>query len=187
MILSKGVHLVFDQSAFPLQQAVYFDTPDKRMVFAIPRDGKTYVGTTDTFYDASRATIKITTEDRAYIMDAIHYMFPDLQIAEKDIESGWAGIRPLIHEEGKNPSEISRKDEIWQSDTGLITIAGGKLTGYRKMAETVVGMVVKNWLQQTTNNLVHVSPSISRFLVEMLVVLRSYNNFYMPRISKRNV
>lgn len=143
LILSKGVHLVFDQSAFPLQQAVYFDTPDKRMVFAIPRDGKTYVGTTDTFYDSSRATIKITTEDRAYIMGAIHYMFPDLQIAEKDIESGWAGIRPLIHEDGKNPSEISRKDEIWQSDTGLITIAGGKLTGYRKMAETVVGIVVE--------------------------------------------
>ncbi|MEK5036568.1 glycerol-3-phosphate dehydrogenase/oxidase [Sporosarcina sp. FSL K6-3457] len=143
LILSKGVHLVFDQSVFPLQQAVYFDTPDKRMVFAIPRDGKTYVGTTDTFYDASRATIKITTEDRAYIMGSIHYMFPDLQIAEKDIESGWAGIRPLIHEDGKNPSEISRKDEIWQSDSGLITIAGGKLTGYRKMAETVVGMVVE--------------------------------------------
>ena len=143
LILSKGVHLVFDQSAFPLQQAVYFDTPDKRMVFAIPRDGKTYVGTTDTFYDASRATIKITTEDRAYIMGAIHYMFPDLKITEKDIESGWAGIRPLIHEDGKSPSEISRKDEIWQSDSGLITIAGGKLTGYRKMAETVVGMVVE--------------------------------------------
>ncbi|MFJ7935232.1 glycerol-3-phosphate dehydrogenase/oxidase [Sporosarcina sp. NPDC096371] len=143
LILSKGVHLVFDQSAFPLQQAVYFDTPDKRMVFAIPRDGKTYVGTTDTFYDASRATIKITTEDRSYIMGAIRYMFPDLQITEKDIESGWAGIRPLIHEDGKNPSEISRKDEIWESHTGLITIAGGKLTGYRKMAETVVGMVVE--------------------------------------------
>ena len=150
LILSKGVHLVFDQSTFPLQQAVYFDTPDKRMVFAIPRDGKTYVGTTDTFYDASRATIKITTEDRAYIMGAIHYMFPDLKIAEKDIESGWAGIRPLIHEDGKNPSEISRKDEIWQSDSGLITIAGGKLTGYRKMAETVVGMVVEKLA--TTDN-----------------------------------
>lgn len=152
LVLSKGVHLVFDQSAFPLQQAVYFDTPDKRMVFAIPRDGKTYVGTTDTFYDASRATIKITTEDRAYILDAIHYMFPDLKISEKDIESGWAGVRPLIHEDGKNPSEISRKDEIWQSDTGLITIAGGKLTGYRKMAETVVGMVVEK-LGATENKL----------------------------------
>ncbi|WP_329958812.1 glycerol-3-phosphate dehydrogenase/oxidase [Sporosarcina sp. G11-34] len=143
LILSKGVHLVFDQSVFPLQQAVYFDAPDGRMVFAIPRDGKTYIGTTDTFYDGDRVSIDITKEDRTYIMGAIRYMFPDLQVVETDIESGWAGIRPLIHEEGKDPSEISRKDEIWESEKGLITIAGGKLTGYRKMAETVVNIVVE--------------------------------------------
>ncbi|WP_342514314.1 glycerol-3-phosphate dehydrogenase/oxidase [Sporosarcina sp. FSL K6-1522] len=142
LILSKGVHLVFDQKAFPLQQAVYFDTTDGRMVFAIPRDGKTYVGTTDTFYDGDPVTMDITQEDRDYIMGAIRYMFPDLSITEAAIESGWAGVRPLIHEEGKNPSEISRKDEIWESEKGLITIAGGKLTGYRKMAETVVDMIV---------------------------------------------
>lgn len=58
--LTKGVHLVIDQSRFPLKQAVYFDTPDKRMVFAIPRSGKTYVGTTDTFYDADKAHPKRT-------------------------------------------------------------------------------------------------------------------------------
>lgn len=142
LILSKGVHLVFDQSVFPLQQAVYFDTPDNRMVFAIPRDGKTYVGTTDTFYDGNRTTIEITAEDRAYIMNAIRYMFPEITLTEANIESSWAGVRPLIHEDGKNPSEISRKDEVWESETGLITIAGGKLTGYRKMAETVVDKVV---------------------------------------------
>ncbi|MER2088613.1 MAG: glycerol-3-phosphate dehydrogenase C-terminal domain-containing protein, partial [Sporosarcina sp.] len=51
--------------------------------------------------------------------------------------------RPLIYEEGKDPSEISRKDEIWEAESGLITIAGGKLTGYRKMAETVVDLVLK--------------------------------------------
>ena len=49
--LTKGVHVVIDQYDFPFRQAVYFDTPDKRMVFAIPRDGKTYVGTTDTFFE----------------------------------------------------------------------------------------------------------------------------------------
>lgn len=76
-------------------------------------------------------------------MDAIHYMFPQLQLTEDKIESAWAGVRPLIHEEGKGPSEISRKDEIWQSESGLITIAGGKLTGYRKMAEKIVDLVVK--------------------------------------------
>ena len=138
LILSKGIHLVFDQSVFPLHQAIYFDTPDKRMIFAVPRDGKAYVGTTDTFFEGDPKEMQITEEDRSYILDAIHYMFPDVSVTEKDVESSWAGVRPLIHEDGKNPSEISRKDEIWESERGLITIAGGKLTGYRKMAETVV-------------------------------------------------
>lgn len=139
--LTKGVHLVIDQSKFPLRQAVYFDTPDGRMVFAIPRDGKTYVGTTDTVYKANPVRPLITVEDRDYILKAIHYMFPDVKLSAADVESGWAGVRPLILEEGKSPSEISRKDEIWESPSGLITIAGGKLTGYRKMADTVVDLV----------------------------------------------
>ncbi|MFL0492063.1 glycerol-3-phosphate dehydrogenase [Bacillus sp. AFS054943] len=139
--LSKGVHLVIDQKRFPLGQAIYFDTPDKRMVFAIPRGGKTYVGTTDTFYDKDAAVPQMTTEDRTYIINAINYMFPSVKITEKDVESSWAGVRPLIYEEGKSASEISRKDEIWTSESGLITIAGGKLTGYRKMAEMVVDYV----------------------------------------------
>ncbi|MET0960983.1 MAG: glycerol-3-phosphate dehydrogenase/oxidase [Psychrobacillus psychrotolerans] len=143
LILSKGVHLVFDQSVFPLHQAVYFDTPDGRMVFAIPRDGKAYVGTTDTFYEGNPKDMNVSKEDREYILKAIRYMFPEISVLDKDIESSWAGVRPLIHEDGKNPSEISRKDEIWESESGLITIAGGKLTGYRKMAETVVDMVVR--------------------------------------------
>lgn len=141
LILSKGVHIVIDQSRFPLKQAVYFDTPDKRMIFAIPRNGKAYVGTTDTFYDGDKVHPEMTLEDRDYLINAINYMFPDVKAKPEDIESSWAGIRPLIHEEGKNPSEISRKDEIWESQSGLITIAGGKLTGYRKMAETIVDLV----------------------------------------------
>jgi glycerol-3-phosphate dehydrogenase len=141
--LTKGVHLVIDQSKFPLKQSVYFDTPDGRMVFAIPRAGKTYVGTTDTFFDSDPTNPKMTAEDQSYIIKAIHFMFPSVQIDEKDIESSWAGVRPLIYEEGKDASEISRKDEVWVSTSGLITIAGGKLTGYRKMAETVVDLVAE--------------------------------------------
>lgn len=141
--LTKGVHIVIDQSKFPLKQAVYYDTPDGRMVFAIPRDGKTYIGTTDTFFDKDTAHPTVTTEDRAYLINTINYMFPSVNVKDSDIESSWAGLRPLIYEEGKDPSEISRKDEIWVSDSGLITIAGGKLTGYRKMAETVVDKVGK--------------------------------------------
>lgn len=151
--LSKGVHLVVDQSRFPLKQAVYFDTPDGRMVFAIPRDGKAYVGTTDTFYKEDLVSPRMTDSDRAYILDAINYMFPGLNITEADVESSWAGIRPLISEEGKDPSEISRKDEIWQSESGLITIAGGKLTGYRKMAETIVDLIATKLTNEESRNL----------------------------------
>lgn len=143
LILSKGVHIVFDEAKFPLHQAVYFDTPDGRMVFAIPRNGKTYVGTTDTFYNGDPKIMKVAQSDRDYLMNAIHYMFPDVNVTDADIESSWAGVRPLIHEEGKNPSEISRKDEVWESASGLVTIAGGKLTGYRKMAETVVDQIAR--------------------------------------------
>ncbi|PFA67036.1 glycerol-3-phosphate dehydrogenase [Bacillus sp. AFS015802] len=141
--LTKGVHLVIDQSKFPLRQAVYFDTPDGRMVFAIPRDGKAYVGTTDTFFDSEKASPHMTSEDRDYILNAIHFMFPDVSVGKEDVESSWAGVRPLIFEKGKDPSEISRKDEVWEAESGLITIAGGKLTGYRKMGEHVVDLVSK--------------------------------------------
>ncbi|MFJ7994165.1 glycerol-3-phosphate dehydrogenase/oxidase [Peribacillus frigoritolerans] len=147
--LSKGVHVVIDQSRFPLKQALYFDTPDGRMIFAIPRAGKAYVGTTDTFYDGDPAVPTVTSEDRAYLLRSIHYMFPEVNITDDDIESSWAGVRPLILEEGKDPSEISRKDEIWESDSGLITIAGGKLTGYRKMAKTTVDLLAGKLAQQS--------------------------------------
>nr|WP_090586387.1 MULTISPECIES: FAD-dependent oxidoreductase [unclassified Paenibacillus] len=141
--LTKGVHLVIDQKRFPLKQAVYFDTPDGRMVFAVPRDGKTYVGTTDTAYQGDISHPRMTLADRQYIIDAVNYMFPSVHITTEDVESSWTGLRPLIFEEGKKESEISRKDEIWISPSGLITIAGGKLTGYRKMAQMVVDRLVE--------------------------------------------
>lgn len=72
-------------------------------------------------------------------------MFPKINLTLKDIQSSWAGLRPLIHEEGKSTSELSRKDEIFVSDTELISIAGGKLTGYRKMAERIVDLVAKKY------------------------------------------
>lgn len=139
--LTKGVHLVFDQERFPLRQAVYFDTPDGRMVFAIPRDGKTYIGTTDTDYAGDPGHPRMEEDDLSYLLDAANYMFPSLGLTPRDVESSWAGLRPLIRQEGKNPSDISRKDEIFLSPSGLISIAGGKLTGYRKMAERVVDLV----------------------------------------------
>ncbi|MFX0560131.1 glycerol-3-phosphate dehydrogenase/oxidase [Tepidibacillus infernus] len=143
LLLTKGVHLVFDQKKFPLHHAIYFDVPDGRMVFVIPREGKTYLGTTDTVYQGDIQNPRMTEEDRSYLLAAANNMFPDLKLTDRDVESSWAGLRPLIHEEGKSPSEVSRKDEIFVSDTGLISIAGGKLTGYRKMAERIVDLVAE--------------------------------------------
>ena len=134
---TKGVHLVFCREHLPVKHSVYFDVPDGRMVFAIPRGRITYVGTTDTTYTGSLDRVVATEADAHYLLDAINITFPDIQLSIEDIESNWAGLRPLIHEQGKDPSELSRKDEIFISDSGLISIAGGKLTGYRKMAQRV--------------------------------------------------
>ncbi len=149
--LTKGVHIVIDGKRFPMEQSLYFDTTngDKRMIFVIPRDGKVYAGTTDTTYTKYPIDPEPTAEDRDYILEAINGMFPSVHLMPQDVESSWAGVRPLIQEEGKSPSEISRKDEIFVSESGLISIAGGKLTGYRKMAERVVNEVTSELAAET--------------------------------------
>jgi len=141
--LTKGVHLVFPYEKLPIKQSVYFDVPDGRMMFAIPRGKVTYVGTTDTDYNTDKDDVKTDVTDATYIISAINNMFPTIELGLDDIISSWAGLRPLIHEEGKSASELSRKDEIFESDSGLISIAGGKLTGYRKMAQRIVDIIDK--------------------------------------------
>ncbi len=141
--LTKGVHLVFPHEKLPVKQSVYFDVPDGRMIFAIPRGKVTYVGTTDTNYDLDKDSVETDIADAIYLISAVNNMFPKIQLELDDIESSWAGLRPLIHEEGKSASELSRKDEIFTSDSGLISMAGGKLTGYRKMAERAVNRIAK--------------------------------------------
>ncbi|MFE8422808.1 FAD-dependent oxidoreductase [Tenacibaculum sp. ZH5_bin.1] len=141
--LTKGVHLVVPHEKLPVKQSVYFDIPDGRMMFAIPRGKVTYFGTTDTNYQQDKNTVETSMVDALYLIEAVNNMFPDIQLTIDDIQSSWAGLRPLIHEEGKSASELSRKDEIFVSDTKLISIAGGKLTGYRKMAERIVDIVAK--------------------------------------------
>jgi len=136
--LTKGVHLVVPFEKLPIQQSIYFDVADGRMIFAIPRDQITYIGTTDTFYEDTKEEPGVTDKDIDYLLAAVNDMFPSIKLSKDDIESTWAGLRPLIHKEGKGPSELSRKDEIFISESNLISIAGGKLTGYRKMAERAV-------------------------------------------------
>ena len=141
--LTKGVHIVIPHQRFPVKHSVYFDTPDGRMIFAIPRNRVTYIGTTDTDYQGDMERVRTHAADVDYLLKAVNHAFPKLDLAMEDAVSSWAGLRPLIHEDGKSASELSRKDEIFESERGLISIAGGKLTGYRKMAERIVNLVAR--------------------------------------------
>ncbi len=143
LFLSKGVHIVVDHIRFPIQQAIYFDIPDGRMIFAVPRGKSTYIGTTDTHYKGDINHVCANKDDVAYLIDATNHAFPSVQLTFADVRSNWAGLRPLIFEEGKSSSQISRKDQVIVSAAGLISIAGGKLTGYRKMAQKIVNIVNK--------------------------------------------
>ncbi|WP_116124236.1 glycerol-3-phosphate dehydrogenase/oxidase [Lewinella sp. IMCC34183] len=143
LFLSKGVHIVVARERLPLQHACYFDVADGRMLFAIPRLRSTYIGTTDTPYTGDPNAVPVYLEDVEYLLDATNAIFPTVDLTVADVESSWAGVRPLIFEEGKEAGEMSRKDEIFESESGLLSIAGGKLTGYRKMAERVVDRLGK--------------------------------------------
>lgn len=138
---TKGIHIVVPKTKFNLQHAIYFDVGDKRMIFAIPRFDIVYIGTTDTTYKGELENPEITKEDVQYLLNAVNRIAPTANLKIEDVDSGWSGLRPLIHEDGKDPSELSRKDEIFYSDTDLISIAGGKLTGYRMMAKKVVDLI----------------------------------------------
>ena len=140
---TKGVHIVLPHEKFPVKQSVYFDVPDGRMIFAIPRDRVTYIGTTDTDYFGDLDDVRTEKKDVQYLIEGVKHIFPDIELDINDVESSWAGLRPLIEEEGKSASQLSRKDEIFESESGLLSIAGGKLTGYRKMAERIIDKLSK--------------------------------------------
>ena len=141
--LTKGVHIVVNRDKLPINNSIYFDVEGGRMIFAIPRQEITYIGTTDTEFSGDKNSPNVTRKDVQYLIDAVNKIFPNADLKILDILSSWSGIRPLIHEDGKNTSELSRKDELFISNSGLITIAGGKLTGYRLMAKKVVDLIGK--------------------------------------------
>lgn len=194
---TKGVHLVVDREKLQVPQPTYFDTGknDGRMVFVIPREEKTYFGTTDTDYKGDFSHPKVEQEDVDYLLEAVNNRYPSAGITINDIESSWAGLRPLISTNGgsdynggnsqpitdesfnnvistiekyqqgevdritvedalkdiqtsnseseANPSAISRGSALDIDEDGLITIAGGKITDYRKMALGAMRTVVE--------------------------------------------
>jgi glycerol-3-phosphate dehydrogenase len=167
--LTKGVHIVLPRDRFAVHQAVYFNVDDGRMIFAIPRGQVTYIGTTDTTYDGNKDEVVATQADVDYLLRAVNLSFRPGNLSSSDVLSSWAGLRPLIHEDGKSASELSRKDEIFESPSGLISIAGGKLTGYRKMAERVVDLVFEKHFSDrefeasTTADILLTEPGFSNY------------------------
>ena len=141
LMLSKGVHLVVDQARLPVSRTIIMGARDKRSVFAVPKGRFTYIGTTDTFYPEDHAWPHIDRDDIDYLVEATNKRFAIAPLGDADIVAAWSGVRPLVGQEGKSASEISRKDEVWTGPAGILAIAGGKLTAYRRMAERVVDMV----------------------------------------------
>ncbi len=141
--LTRGIHLVVPHGRLPVRHIVVMQARDRRSVFAVPRGEVTYLGTTDTDHGPPTDHPAVPGEDADYLLDAANRTFAGPPLARADVVAAWAGLRPLLHEEGKRPWEISRKDEIMVSDTGLVSIAGGKLTTHRRMAERVVDLVVE--------------------------------------------
>jgi len=131
---------VLDKKKFPVNDAVYFELKDKRMVFLIPTWQKVYIGTTDTIYNGDINTVCTKQEDIDYLIRAIQTFF-DIDIKKSDIESTWVGIRPLINNKSNSLRKVFIKEELFIDKSGLITITGGKLTAYRLMAKQTVDKI----------------------------------------------
>lgn len=141
---TKGVHLVFPRSRLNINQVVVVPTEDKRMIFVVPWDEFSYVGTTDTDYTGSLDAIMVEAVDVRYLLDALNECFPSLNLGSADIVSSWAGARPLLNDEG-GPSEVNRDYNISLYGNGLAVIAGGKLTTYRTMAKSLIDQVLERY------------------------------------------
>ena len=136
---SKGVHLVVDAKRLAPRHAVVMKQK-KRIVFCIPwGQDRTVIGTTDTFWDRPPEEVHTDAEDVAYLLDLANNYFPEAKLTPSDVLATWAGVRPLIKPDSDvaTASDVSREHHILERP-GLVTIAGGKLTTYRRMAAEVV-------------------------------------------------
>ena len=132
---TKGAHIVFDRSTLPLAHAVVMSSPiDKRVTFAIPWQGATLIGTTDTDFAGSPDEVFTDKQDVDYLVTTAKHYFPKAELTPDRIKGTWAGLRPLLSAEGLSPSEISREHKVTMDTRGIVAIAGGKLTTYRVMA-----------------------------------------------------
>ncbi len=131
----RGSHLVFPATVLPLTEGFSFMHPqDNRAVFVIPWEGAVLVGTTDLDHPQDLSIEpNITEAEVSYLMEGIQAIFPSLEISLADCLCAFAGIRPVLSEGKLKPSEESREHVIWV-DNGLVTVTGGKLTTFRRLA-----------------------------------------------------
>ena len=132
----RGSHLVFGFDTLPIPHAVTLMHPkDKRAMFAIPWEARTIFGTTDLDHPFPlNQEPYCTSEEIAYMLEAVNAIFPDANISETSIISSFAGLRPIVRGDANNPSAESRAHLVLEED-GLVTITGGKLTIFETMAE----------------------------------------------------
>jgi glycerol-3-phosphate dehydrogenase len=135
---SKGIHILLSADRLPLRGATFLKSSYGRRGLAMRRLDYVYVGTTDEEYSGSLDAPRATRTEVLDVLAMTQDSFPDAHLTVDDVLATWAGIRPLIAEEGKSTRDTSREDELWGTPPGLLTIAGGKLTTYRRMAGRVV-------------------------------------------------
>ncbi len=140
---TKGIHIFLPRAKIGNHDAVAMTAPrDGRMLFVLPWDALTLVGTTDTDFQGDPDRVLPEADDVDYLLEAVNDVFPNAHVGREDVRSAYAGLRPLISEgEPKEESDISREHEIFEDADGLISVAGGKLTTQRAMAQEVLDRV----------------------------------------------
>ena len=142
---TKGAHIVVSRRRMGNREALIFTSPiDGRVMFVVPWGTITYIGTTETEIDQRPDEVRADADDVIYLLRSVNAFFPEARLTFDDVLATWAGVRPLLRKaESEDPRAVSREHAILESETGLISIVGGKLTTYRKMAAQVVDLVCK--------------------------------------------
>jgi glycerol-3-phosphate dehydrogenase len=142
---AKGIHITVPWEKVQNDIACVFPVPkDRRSIFVVPMGGKTYIGTTDTDYDGPIDDPQCTPEDIAYLLGAMNASLRE-PLTERDVLATWAGLRPLVKDESsERTADLSRHHKIVHSSSGVVSVTGGKLTTYRRMAEDTVDQLTKS-------------------------------------------
>jgi glycerol-3-phosphate dehydrogenase len=137
--LTKGVHFVVDRERLPVRQALVLGDAQGRIVFVIPHGEVVLVGTTDTDFEGDRERVAAEPEDIDYLLGVLAQSLPGAKLGAADVAASFAGIRALaVAGDGRAPSSVSREEVIVESRSGLISVAGGKLTTHREIADRIV-------------------------------------------------